>query len=152
MRILSDTNIDFLKWRWHALLLSAVVLTAGIGTMGARGIPLGIDESTRYEEYTIHGLHPDTIILVGTDGIWEAANPDAHLFGKDRIRRVLREAPRTASAADIVHSIEHELATFCADVRPHDDITLVVMRLQPLPATDARLPASDPGNQIAANG
>ena len=42
MRILSDTNIDFLKWRWHALLVSGVVLTAGIATMGARGIPLGI--------------------------------------------------------------------------------------------------------------
>jgi preprotein translocase subunit SecF len=45
MRILSDTNIDFLKWRWHALLLSGVVLAAGLATMGTRGIPLGIDFS-----------------------------------------------------------------------------------------------------------
>ena len=45
MRILSDTNIDFLTWRWHALLLSGVILAAGLTTMGTRGIPLGIDFS-----------------------------------------------------------------------------------------------------------
>ena len=45
MQILASTNIDFLRWRWHALLLSGVVLAAGIGTMLTRGIPLGIDFS-----------------------------------------------------------------------------------------------------------
>ena len=45
MQILASTNIDFLRWRWHALLLSGVVLAAGLGTMVTRGIPLGIDFS-----------------------------------------------------------------------------------------------------------
>jgi preprotein translocase subunit SecF len=45
MRILAETNIDFVKWRWHALLLSGVVLSAGIVTMATQGIPLGIDFS-----------------------------------------------------------------------------------------------------------
>ena len=42
MRILSQTKIDFLKWRWHAIALSSVVIVAGLVTM-ARGLPLGID-------------------------------------------------------------------------------------------------------------
>ncbi|MEZ5319761.1 MAG: protein translocase subunit SecF [Vicinamibacterales bacterium] len=43
MRILSDTHIDFLKWRWQAIALSVLIIVAGIGTVATRGIPLGID-------------------------------------------------------------------------------------------------------------
>ncbi len=45
MQILANTNIDFLRWRWQALALSGLVLAAGVSTMWARGIPLGIDFS-----------------------------------------------------------------------------------------------------------
>lgn len=46
MQFLSNTNYDFIKWRWHALALSAVVVVAGFGLMIARGgLPLGIDFS-----------------------------------------------------------------------------------------------------------
>lgn len=46
MQFLSNTNYDFIKWRWHALALSAVVVIAGLGVMVARGgLPLGIDFS-----------------------------------------------------------------------------------------------------------
>lgn len=45
MQILANTNIDFLKYRAAALVLSALVLGAGIFTMWTWGIPLGIDFS-----------------------------------------------------------------------------------------------------------
>lgn len=46
MQLLSNTNYDFIKWRWHALALSAVVILAGLGVMASRGgLPLGIDFS-----------------------------------------------------------------------------------------------------------
>jgi preprotein translocase subunit SecF len=46
MQFLSNTNYDFIKWRWHALALSAIVVIAGLGVMAARGgLPLGIDFS-----------------------------------------------------------------------------------------------------------
>ena len=44
MQILSKTNINFLRWRWHALALSLIVIGAGVATIIARGgVPLGID-------------------------------------------------------------------------------------------------------------
>ena len=44
MRIFTNTNIDFLKWRWVAITASAVVIGAGILTAVARGgLPMGID-------------------------------------------------------------------------------------------------------------
>ena len=43
MHIFKDTNFDFLKWRWHAIALSTVVILAGIGVIATRGLPLGIE-------------------------------------------------------------------------------------------------------------
>jgi preprotein translocase subunit SecF len=46
MQILSQANFNFIKWRWHAIVLSTVVIVAGIGQMVAQGGPrLGVDFS-----------------------------------------------------------------------------------------------------------
>ena len=45
MRILTDVNIDWLRWRWYALAVSWIVILCGIGLVAVRGIPLGIDFS-----------------------------------------------------------------------------------------------------------
>lgn len=44
MRIFDNPNYDFIRWRWHALVASTLVVLAGVGLMVARGgMPLGID-------------------------------------------------------------------------------------------------------------
>jgi preprotein translocase subunit SecF len=44
MKIFDNTNYDFIRWRWQALILSALLILAGIGYGVIRGgIPLGID-------------------------------------------------------------------------------------------------------------
>jgi len=44
MRIFENANYDFIRWRWHALALSALVVVGGVAFMVSRGgIPLGID-------------------------------------------------------------------------------------------------------------
>jgi preprotein translocase subunit SecF len=46
MQILSNPNYNFIRWRWYALALSAVVIVAGLAVIIARGgLPLGIDFS-----------------------------------------------------------------------------------------------------------
>ena len=45
MQIFTNPNFDFIRWRWHAIALSLVVILAGIGVVVARGMPLGIDFS-----------------------------------------------------------------------------------------------------------
>ena len=45
MRILTDVNIDWLRWRWHALALSWLIILGGAYVVGTRGLPLGIDFS-----------------------------------------------------------------------------------------------------------
>jgi preprotein translocase subunit SecF len=43
MRILTNVNIDWLRWRWHTLALSWIIILGGVGMMVVKGIPLGID-------------------------------------------------------------------------------------------------------------
>jgi preprotein translocase subunit SecF len=43
MRILTDVNIDWLRWRWHALALSWLIILGGAYLVATRGLPLGID-------------------------------------------------------------------------------------------------------------
>ena len=45
MRILTNVNVDWLRWRWHALVLSWVLILAGVAVIATRGLPLGIDFS-----------------------------------------------------------------------------------------------------------
>jgi preprotein translocase subunit SecF len=43
MQILHNANYNFIKWRWHAIGLSLVVILAGVVQIARQGLPLGID-------------------------------------------------------------------------------------------------------------
>ena len=43
MQIFTNANFDFIRWRWHAIVLSLVVVLAGLGVVLTKGMPLGID-------------------------------------------------------------------------------------------------------------
>ena len=42
MHIFHNTSYDFLRWRWHAIVLSWVVIIAGIVVGLTKGVPLGL--------------------------------------------------------------------------------------------------------------
>ena len=43
MQIFTNANYNFIRWRWHAIILSLLVVAAGFAVMMTRGLPLGID-------------------------------------------------------------------------------------------------------------
>ena len=45
MQLLNNANYNFLRWKWHAIALSAIVILGGLGMIAAKGMPLGIDFS-----------------------------------------------------------------------------------------------------------
>ncbi len=46
MHIFDNPKLNFLKWRWHALALSVLVIGSGLATIVSRGgLPLGVDFS-----------------------------------------------------------------------------------------------------------
>jgi preprotein translocase subunit SecF len=43
MHIFKNTNFDFLRWRWHAIVLSWVIIITGLVTVWTKGIPKGVE-------------------------------------------------------------------------------------------------------------
>jgi sigma-B regulation protein RsbU (phosphoserine phosphatase) len=96
--------------------------------LGGQGLPLGLDADAVFEEREKTLLKPGGIIFVGTDGIWETAGPDGRLFGKEALRDLIR-ANCDRSARDMTKTIIQALEVFRQDLKPSDDITMVVIKL-----------------------
>jgi serine phosphatase RsbU (regulator of sigma subunit) len=91
------------------------------------GIPLGITEDLPFEQAGPVHLAAGDVLVVGTDGIWEAPNAAGELFGKPRLREIL-QARHGEPAAKIRAAVIDAVAEFRGKVPQQDDITLVVLR------------------------
>jgi sigma-B regulation protein RsbU (phosphoserine phosphatase) len=95
------------------------------------GVALGVNDKSDYKENRKTGLSNGQIICVGTDGIWEAANGDGEMFGKERVRDIIRRNAE-ADADTILNTVYDELHQFTIGQRVQDDITLVVIKVNEL--------------------
>src|SRR4051812_33954417 len=43
MHIFNNTHYNFLRWRWHALIVSWIVILAGLAVIATKGIPKGVE-------------------------------------------------------------------------------------------------------------
>lgn len=91
------------------------------------GLPLGVMPDSDYQEANLDGLGPGRILLVGTDGIWEARSPSGEEFGKDRLREIIR-AHRDNSAEQITEAINDALRRYRGEAHQDDDITFVLAK------------------------
>ena len=92
------------------------------------GLPLGVINGFVYEENALSLEQEGTVILLGTDGIWEARKGGyGELFGKDRLRDVIR---RNAdhSAEFIRDQVLQAVDAWQKDIPNADDVTLVVIK------------------------
>ena len=91
------------------------------------GIALGVDDAWSFEEYRFEGWRDGQIILIGTDGIWETENPQSEMFGKQRLREIIREHGHR-SCQEILQVITSALASHRQTAPQKDDITMVVVK------------------------
>ena len=74
-------------------------------------------------------LEPGDIIVMYTDGVTEAFNPEDEEFGEERLMNYLQKH-RTYPVQEIIDGLIDEIRSFCGSRPQSDDITLVVMRVQ----------------------
>jgi hypothetical protein len=67
------------------------------------------------------------VVLVGTDGIWEALNPSGRMCGKKRLIDLI-DAHKDKFARQIVSSVVESVLDFCSDTAPTDDVTLLAIK------------------------
>jgi sigma-B regulation protein RsbU (phosphoserine phosphatase) len=96
--------------------------------LGGPGLSLGVDENWVFEDNLKTGLSKGQIILLSTDGIWEARNPRGEMFGKGPIFHILQKNS-SSSANEILETILDSLNRFQKNAKIEDDITLVVIKI-----------------------
>jgi sigma-B regulation protein RsbU (phosphoserine phosphatase) len=92
------------------------------------GLPLGIEKETVFTAQSLPELTAGMVIVLGTDGIWEATDPAGGIYGKARFRRLIREFAHDG-AAQIVQQVFDDIRRFAEGLPPRDDLTLVVIKV-----------------------
>lgn len=96
--------------------------------LSSGGLPLGIIPDTEYKEGRTQ-LQPGDVLVIYSDGVSEAINPEGEEFGPDRLCQVVTEN-MNATAAGIRDRIESALTKFVRGTPANDDITLVIVKRQ----------------------
>ncbi|MFI5177675.1 MAG: PP2C family protein-serine/threonine phosphatase, partial [Vicinamibacterales bacterium] len=100
----------------------------------SEGMVLGLrlpGAGERFEEMLeehVRPIAPGDAIVLYTDGITEAMDRDGELFGDEALARVLASHCRL-DAAGIRERVVREVKAFVGDAEPHDDMTMVVLKV-----------------------
>jgi len=91
-----------------------------------RGLPLGVEESWRFQDYT-QTIRSGHILVLTTDGVLEAQNSKGEMFGKDRFKEIIRLSAGLG-AEGIRLAVIDAVTAFRGEAQQEDDITLVVLK------------------------
>jgi sigma-B regulation protein RsbU (phosphoserine phosphatase) len=100
------------------------------------GIPLGVDADWSYAVNERQGLKEGQIIVLGTDGVWEAHDAEGEMFGKQPLLEVIREF-RDHSAREILDAAVEALNRFRGHCELEDDVTLLVTKVVSMKAASS---------------
>ncbi|MCU0981576.1 MAG: PAS domain-containing protein [Pirellulaceae bacterium] len=98
------------------------------GVLQSGGFPLGILPDTDLPPSETFELAPQDMVLLTTDGIWEARAPDGSFFGVERMLEVVR-ASRDRPPSEIIQSLQQAVFDFTKLKKPQDDVTAVVIKV-----------------------
>jgi sigma-B regulation protein RsbU (phosphoserine phosphatase) len=96
--------------------------------MKGQGPALGISEQARFEEEQKNDLTMGQIIVLATDGFWEAHNKSGDMFGKRPLYDTIRQNSN-ATAKDILARCFQSVKEFQSGAVREDDITMVVIKI-----------------------
>ena len=126
-----DCNARCIRWvrAGHEPALVYDPPSGEFGELGGQGgLPLGVFGDARYEEYH-RELAAGQVLVIGTDGIWEARNREGRMFGKLLLQQVIRDNV-VRPAAEIVEKVLEALKQFLFPLDIQDDATLVVVKVE----------------------
>ena len=96
--------------------------------LAGSGMALGIDRQCQYEENRKDDLPRGSVIVIGTDGIWEARNESDQMFGRTALYDIISNNSG-ATASEIMATIFDQIDSFRNAAEAEDDVTLVVIKL-----------------------
>ncbi|WP_183929605.1 SpoIIE family protein phosphatase [Rhizobium mongolense] len=92
------------------------------------GLPVGLESDiSSFIDTREIPFHKDDLIVLHTDGVTEAENPEGELFGIERLCENARRL-HGRTAEQVMNGILESLMAYIGTQKIHDDITLVVVR------------------------
>ena len=95
--------------------------------IGGFALGQGLGAQVGYQEIS-HVLAKGDMVILTSDGLVEAGNAAAEMFGFERLEQAIRTGP-TISAQAMLDHLRATLAAFVGSAEPHDDITIVVAQV-----------------------
>jgi len=110
------------------LVLEGDLLIDDVTLLTKGGPIIGAFQESAYEQETVQ-LERGDLLVAYTDGVTEARNGDDQEFGEERLRAIVNVSANVR-AQELSERIVQSVRAWCGDVPPHDDLTLVVMRVR----------------------
>jgi len=123
-----DPSDGVMRWvnAGHDPALLYDTRTDSFEELGGRHLPVGVSSEAEFSS-SAKNLAPGQTIIIGTDGIWESHNGSGEMFGKDRLKKVIRQSVHL-SAQKTVAAVVDTVKEFCDKEPISDDITIVVIK------------------------
>ena len=115
----------------HNPIIHLEATTGLTRVLAPQGLGLGIDRGERFDEILEEAevaLAPGDIFLFFTDGLSEAMNGGAELFGERRLRDIL-EGSEGLGSDELKDLILSEIRGFVGGAAQHDDMTFVLLKV-----------------------
>jgi serine phosphatase RsbU (regulator of sigma subunit)/anti-sigma regulatory factor (Ser/Thr protein kinase) len=116
--------------------LPYVKTAEGSVELRARGMPLGLMSGMTYEEHETL-LAPGDSLLLHSDGIVEAHDPQGQMFGFPRLKELVARYPGGSELIELVLADLH--AHTGPGAEQEDDITMVVLQREPAQSPNGRI-------------
>ena len=102
-------------------------------------VGLKLDNGEMFKRHLVEetiALQPGDLYLLFTDGISEAMNARDDLFGESRLGRLV-ETHAHLPSEELRERVLREIAAFVGDAPQHDDMTMILLKIDELPASSA---------------
>lgn len=109
-----------------------VTAQGDIISLDCDGFPLGLVPDCQYHTIGSQQLNPGDILVLPTDGSYEAISPSGEMFGQQRVLDLIIQS-RHEPAAVIRDTLLSAITSHCEPQMPHDDVTLVLIKVTETP-------------------
>jgi len=101
---------------------------AALRELGGEGAILGVNADLKTQDFSLAAYSPGTVVIISTDGIWETRNSSGELFGKIRLKEIIRSF-NSKPAAVIQSAVIDSVQNFRGAAPQEDDMAIVVVKL-----------------------
>jgi phosphoserine phosphatase RsbU/P len=98
----------------------------GLDGLGSANFPVGMFSEAEYQSSRVQ-LEPGDYLVIYTDGVSEAANPQNELFEESRLRAIL-EAFKGNTVDELTESVREGVKNFVSGAPQSDDITILAIQ------------------------